>query len=367
MIKLDTDLNIDIAAFFHWWKRELTFLVPARLLSFGGRNGNKLFLRVIGFETELTLVTDENTEKIGSYTLDNKGAASLKVLFQERPELNACEKILLLGHTQAIRKIIALPTATEENLKQVITFELDRFTPFVPEQLYYDFNVVGRNKAASQIIVQLICTPKWKLETLQKEMASLGLNIGAVRFYDPSEDSNFNTGDYNLLPFTMRPKLNKGPRNANIVLAICLLALMITALVFPVILEKRIETELIEKIKVAQTKSKEVEKLQLEADDILGNAEEVVKIKESLPSMVIILDELTRLLPDNTWLKSFQYSNGKLQIQGISSSASALIAILEASQLFNNTSFVSPVTQDRATGLERFQIATKLKGSENAG
>ena len=83
--------------------------------------------------------------------------------------------------------------------------------------------------------------------------------------------------------------------------------------------------------------------------------------------MVIVIDEVTRLLPDNTWLKSFQYANGKLQIQGISSSASALIAILEASQLFNNTRFVSPVTQDRSTGLERFQIATQLKGSKNAG
>ncbi len=367
MIKLDSDLNINIAAFFHWWKRELTFLVPARLRSFGGRSGNKLFLRVVGFATELTLVTNKNAERIGSYSLDNKGAANLKALFEEREELKACEHILLLGRTQAIRKIIALPTATEENLKQVINYELDRFTPFVAEQLYYDFNVVGRNKAASQIIVQLVCTPKWKLETLQKEMASLGLNIGAVRYSEAGEDSDIKNENYNLLPFAMRPKLSKGPRNANIVFAICLLGLMITALVLPVILEQRIETELIEKIKVAQTKSKEVEKLQVEADDILGNAEEVVKIKESLPSMVIILDELTRLLPDNTWLKSFQYSNGKLQIQGISSSASALIAILEASKLFNNTSFVSPVTQDRTTGLERFQIATQLKGSENAG
>ena len=65
--------------------------------------------------------------------------------------------------------------------------------------------------------------------------------------------------------------------------------------------------------------------------------------------------------------KYFKYANGRLQIQGISSSASALIAILEASQLFKNTSFVSPVTQDRTTGLERFQIATQLNGPDNAG
>ena len=367
MIKLDTDLNIDIAAFFRWWKRELTFLVPAKLRSLGGRSGNKLFFRVIGFECELTFMTGKNTVKIGSFTLDHKGAARLNELFEQRPELKSCENILLLGHSQAVRKTIALPNATEENLNQVINYELDRFTPFVPEQLYYDFSVVGRNKEASQIIVELVCTPKWKLETLQKEMTSLGLKIAAVRYYEAGQDSDFKTGDYNLLPYAMRPKLNKGPRNANIVLIFCLLALFITALVFPVVLEKRIETELIEKIRVAQGKTEEVEKLQLEADDVLGNAEKVVQIKESLPSMVIILDELTRLLPDNTWLKSFQYANGKLQIQGISSSAAALIAIIEASQLFNNTSFVSPVTQDRSTGLERFQIATQLKGLENAG
>ena len=367
MIKLDTDFNIDIAAFFRWWKSELTFLVPAKLRLLGGGKGNKLFIRVIGFEVELTLMVDNHTETLGSFTLDNNGASRLKELFEERPELKSCENILLLGRAQAIRKTIALPNATEENLNQVINYELDRFTPFVPEQLYFDFSVIGRNREASQIIVELVCTPKWKLEILQKEMDSLGLKIEAARYYERGQDNSFLTGNYNLLPYVMRPKLNKGPRNVNIALIFCLLGLLITALVFPVVLENRIEAELIEKISVVQKKTKEVENLQLEADDVLGNAERVVQIKESLPSMVIVIDEVTRLLPDNTWLKSFQYANGKLQIQGISSSASALIAILEASQLFNNTRFVSPVTQDRSTGLERFQIATQLKGSKNAG
>ena len=236
MIKLDADLNLDIAAFFRWWKSELTFLVPEKLRSLGGRRGNKLFFRVIGFECEITLMKGENTQRIGNFTLDHKGAARLKELFEERPELKSCENILLLGRSQAVRKTIALPNATEENLNQVINYELDRFTPFVPEQLYYDFSIVGRNKEASQIIVELVCTPKWKLEILQKEMASLGLKIGIVRYYDAEQDSNFLTGDYNLLPYAMRPKQNKGPRNANILLIFCLLGLFITALVFPVVL-----------------------------------------------------------------------------------------------------------------------------------
>ena len=37
--------------------------------------------------------------------------------------------------------------------------------------------------------------------------------------------------------------------------------------------------------------------------------------------------------------------------------ASALISLLEASPFFSNVSFASPLTQDKATGMERFQIS----------
>ncbi|MFK5948781.1 MAG: fimbrial assembly protein, partial [Methylococcales bacterium] len=49
-------------------------------------------------------------------------------------------------------------------------------------------------------------------------------------------------------------------------------------------------------------------------------------------------------------------------IQGQSPTASALISVIEASVLFSNARFVSPLTQDKKTGMERFQISMDVNG-----
>ena len=84
--------------------------------------------------------------------------------------------------------------------------------------------------------------------------------------------------------------------------------------------------------------------------------------------MVDILNTLSTLIDDRTWLAYLQYSEHHLQIQGESPSASTLIGVLESSEIFTKARFVSPVTQNNINKLERFQITvdTTKKGGEHA-
>ena len=63
-------------------------------------------------------------------------------------------------------------------------------------------------------------------------------------------------------------------------------------------------------------------------------------------------------------LSYLQYTEGHWQIQGESPVASNLISILEASDVFENVRFVSPVTQDSNSKLERFQISLDSLGAK---
>jgi general secretion pathway protein L len=56
-----------------------------------------------------------------------------------------------------------------------------------------------------------------------------------------------------------------------------------------------------------------------------------------------------------------QYSKGDLQVRGESPDASSLIALVEASPVFKNTRFVSPVTRNTASNTDRFQLAMDVK------
>ena len=363
-MQISENLKTRVTDFFHWWKKELAFLVPQKFRNLGGGVREQIFLRIQDSHFQLLEKTPAGEEELAVFSLDKGGKQLLERLFQEHPGLRKADIILELDHRQGLKKTISLPVATEENLRQVIVYELDRYTPFTEEQIYYDLNVLGKNKEGSQVDVELISTPKWKLESLLKYVGALGIELSAVRYQDSAHYDAAAT-NYNLLPEGFRRRENKGPKIANLVFWGCLVLLLVAAFNYPLWLGAKVVDDLNAKVRTAAKKVQEIEKIREETELLAADAQTVLTVKETELSIVKALQELTHLLPDDTSLKRFQYNDKRLQIQGLSPSASALIGTIEGSPLFSNTRFVSPVTQDRMSGLERFQIATDVAVHED--
>jgi general secretion pathway protein L len=132
-------------------------------------------------------------------------------------------------------------------------------------------------------------------------------------------------------------------------------------------LESQAVEALQQKIDEVEPEAKKVKAMQLEIDTLTEHTKLLLDEKTARPPLVVLLNALSALIKDDTSLTYAQYSEGHLQMQGESASASGLISLLEASDYFANARFVSPVTQDKVTGLERFQItvdATKPPPTE---
>jgi Tfp pilus assembly protein PilN len=73
---------------------------------------------------------------------------------------------------KVIFKRLFLPSPTEENLKEVLGFEMDRYTPFVLEDVHFDFKIVKRDEEKKIIHVLLMVVKKdvveYYLNLLQK-------------------------------------------------------------------------------------------------------------------------------------------------------------------------------------------------------
>ena len=73
---------------------------------------------------------------------------------------------------KVIFKRLSLPSPTEENLKEVLGFEMDRYTPFALEDVYFDFKIVKRDEEKKIIHVLLMVVKKevvaYYLNLLQK-------------------------------------------------------------------------------------------------------------------------------------------------------------------------------------------------------
>ena len=94
------------------------------------------------------------------------------------------------------------------------------------------------------------------------------------------------------------------------------------------------------------------------------SAQFVLADKTRQPLVVQVLDELTRLIPDQAHLLQLELREKTVELHGFASTASDLIGLLEQSPLFKAPQFRSPVTQDRRSGAERFHISVELASDE---
>jgi general secretion pathway protein L len=73
--------------------------------------------------------------------------------------------------------------------------------------------------------------------------------------------------------------------------------------------------------------------------------------------MVSIIDEVTRRIPDQSWLTSYAYQDGMIKLTGYSDDPSNLLRQLEMSEMFSDVRFAAPVTMDSRVERERFNIS----------
>jgi len=115
-----------------------------------------------------------------------------------------------------------------------------------------------------------------------------------------------------------------------------------------------------ERLEKAKAEAKAATVLREQIDRIVTDGRFLSDKRRSAPTVTRTLHELTKLLPDGSWVGSLRINEGVVQITGYSDGASSLIGVLQKSPLFEEVKFRSPVTQDARLGVERFSISARL-------
>ncbi len=361
MIKLDTRIEFDIRGFFTWWFAELSAMAPAWLRKMVTESYDYLLVGSRGDNFHLTLLTEEPGKEFGDVVLNNEGREVWFQMVSRNPDLLKIPIVLRLDADQVLVRVVTLPSAAESNLYQVVGYEMERLTPFRLDQIYYDVRLVEKLSERKQIKAELVLVPRTYLDATLKRMAGLGLLPGRVDVAMAEQSGRKKPQlRYNLLPQKLHDRPDNRKRLINGFLMILLAGLIALMAALPLWMKRtylaELETGLQRQSKIADT----VQNLKKDADALLRESDFLLRKKSTDLAIVEILNELSMRIPDDTWLIHVSYRNPKLQIHGQSPSASALIEVLEASPMFKDTSFISPVSQDRISGLERFQIATSV-------
>ena len=169
--------------------------------------------------------------------------------------------------------------------------------------------------------------------------------------------------DINLIPAARRPKRKKSKRKliAVAVVLVLLVALSSYTAARNMTMKERISA-LNEEVGGLRKQVQQIEDLQQVSLRREKFAAAMKTIRDNDMSKLRILEELTRLIPDDSWLSEFNYTaaDKKIRIAGFALSAAKLIPILEESPLFENVKFSTVITSDTRSGKERFRIEMNM-------
>jgi general secretion pathway protein L len=83
--------------------------------------------------------------------------------------------------------------------------------------------------------------------------------------------------------------------------------------------------------------------------------------KYQTPASVIVLETLSQVLPDNTYVTELHLAGNKLQISGITTDAPSLISLIEQSHHFTRATFYAPTTRSPSDPGDRFHIEAQVE------
>ena len=349
--------------FWRWWTGELKAMLPITVARW--IDGDAVATNVTVDESGLTIINANHAANSSSpvrrVAIDALGHSPvLRALVAEGRD----QVRLVLSSEQALVKAITLPLATEENLREVVGFELDRHTPFTPDQAYYDVQVVRRDPQNEKIVVALAVASKSEIASLVETLRRAGLTCTAIGI-----DAHAIT---NAASFDLQPAFDKPPRRLsrrhliNLGLLGLVAVLVFASVILPIWQKREAVKALIPQAGKSGAEFLVSERVYSEYTKLVAEYNFLATRKHAAYPALAVIEELARTFPDTTWVNRLDIkTNSKTRevtLQGETQSASKVIESLEQSPqaMFQNSKQLTASTPMQPNTV-RFHVSAEIK------
>jgi general secretion pathway protein L len=360
MRQLSLSIRPAFTAFLTWWLSELAAMVPPRLLHQIRRRRERIVIAFTGANLIIRRWGADAVSEIGRVALRGPDEGEQRAVVEDmlaRAGVRGKPATVLLTPDQALRKTLSLPAAAEENLGEVLRFEMDRQTPFRSQDIHFDYRVSARHPGAKRIDVDLVVVPRVVVDQIIERCSRLGIapHVIGVAAHEREDPNTFN-----LLPRSRFAADGRWGRRLALVLGLAALALFAATLHVPLERQRSLAADLAAEAEAARSEAESARQLREQIDQAIEQGRLIVLKKMERPSVVQLLDEITRLLDDETWLIRLRFFGDEVQAFGYSGAASMLISTIEDSPLFRDAEFRAPITRDPGVEAERFHVGFQL-------
>ena len=245
---------------------------------------------------------------------------------------------------------IELPAAASSHLQAVMAFEVERHTPFTANAVFFHADLLGDGTLPNTIRVRLTVVPRQRVLALLERILNLGGKPDRVVL------------EGQAIPLPV-PGLGSGGSLSGVTpflsWAMVLLAIMLAAYSaqwrYHMLLDENRAA-----LMVARQQALD------QAQGVEADAKQVTNLLAHLPQtwpphLSLLLNELTKLLPDNAFVLRLQVDGATAHLEGQAESAAALVPLLEQSPIIDTVAFLAPTVRSATGPGEHFQFSIILK------
>jgi general secretion pathway protein L len=267
--------------------------------------------------------------------------------------------VLHLPPETGLSRELTLPATATSSLPGLLRREMDRLMPWPGDRVWLAAQVLRRTEGGRKIEVELIVVPDTAVEPARRALAGFDVQIAAIELDSPG-------GKRILLPpgEDRAAAGRRGLRRAALAVAALFAVAVVGAggwIGWQTWQRGQEVAALRARIAAARTAAEEVRQLRQEIAGLSDSQRFLDDKRRSVPAASIVLESVSRLLPDDVWLTDLSIADTALRAGGSAADASALIGVLEGSGRFADTRFLAPSTRDRETGRDRFSVGARIE------
>lgn len=332
-------------SFLSWWIGELTAVLGPRLAGAGPRRDYTLVESGDGLACWQH--TRRGTTSLGPVGLAG-GGRLVRTLARSPVEYR-------LDPSRLTETTLTLAESGGQYLDQIIRHRLDQLTPLAPERVVYGYWSEPAPEPG-RLAVHFAATSRDILDAAFGRLAAVGIrpvSVGSAA--EPIE----RPVRADLLGEAAGRRAQTLRRRVGLALVAAVLAgLLASGYAFSIRSSAVADSELVEASLAARQKVVEAWLARMGAGT---RDQELMALKRPGTSMLLLLEELSRRLPEGTYLTELSVEGSEVRITGYSSGAPALIGLLEGSPMLTEAAFAAPTTRTESGDRDYFQILARLR------
>jgi general secretion pathway protein L len=237
---------------------------------------------------------------------------------------------------------ISVPARAEEFLAGIVRNQLDRLSPWQGDEVAYGFAATSNGSDAGNLDVRVHMTSQTTLDAARHALAAAGLAVDRIVARDQNAES----------PVVLWSRLDGAAvaeqtrvRRFIVFGLIALLGLSLAVTGWAEFSAASMRSDSEDFVARTATLQGRLEGGRDKSGALSDPAERAWNLKETAPSAVMILEALSRTIPDAAYVSELSLQNTTVRVTGMTDDAPSLIAPLEQSGNFADVHFFAPTTR----------------------